>query len=216
MSHQRRAEEGAGALLEDHHVGRLRLEFRADGIHRRIAHHLRLALGGADIDLSGMTLRPDVAGGIEDRDASSARRGEQPLGRFDCLPGIFPAGARMAVDELRHRPVAAGVGGLIKVDGDQSGRGTDEYLARVAGIKLQHLLRHHIFPAMVFEIVRHGLPPESVASGAFLARRFKALALTLPTLTFISQESVGWTAAAARAERLPWRKVRAPWMYGAG
>ena len=136
MRGERRAVERAGALLGDDHVARLRLEFRPDDEVGRIDRRI-LPLGGADE--FGTAFAARVAGRIEDRQARGARRGEQALGRLDGVIGIMTAGAGEGLGELRGRLWAAAIDQLIKIDGQERRRRSDEGLAPVMGIDVENV-----------------------------------------------------------------------------
>ena len=166
MRHERRAEEHAGALLGDHDVVRLRLELWPDGevggIDRRLValgcrHHAWAAL------------RAHVAGRIEDRKTGAARRREQPLGGLDRGIGVFAAAAGMGLGQLDRRTRAAAIDELIKIDCQQRRARTNEDFSPVAGIDLQHIRRDDVLPAMVLEIVGHGVAPLAEGSAGVTA-----------------------------------------------
>src|SRR5262249_11295460 len=151
----------ARALLGDDDVLRLRLELRPDGVIGRIDRRL-VALGCRH--QAWTALRARIAGRVEDRKAGSAGRGKQPLGRLDRRKGIFPAAIRMDLGELGRRPRPPAVDHVVEIDREQGGARADEDLAPVAGVDLQHVRRDDVLPAMVFEIIAHGVAPVAKAA----------------------------------------------------
>jgi hypothetical protein len=65
----------------------------------------------------------------------------------------------MGLGEFGRRSRPAPVDHVVKIDREQSRICADKDLAPVAGIDLKHVRRDDVFPAMIFEIVAHGVPP---------------------------------------------------------
>src|ERR1700689_1931962 len=115
MRGERRAIEGAGALLGDDDVALLRFEFRPYGVIGRVNGWLR-ALGSAHE--GGTALAAHIAGRKKDREARGASGGEQPFGRLDRLIGIPSARARMGLDQFNRRFRSAAIRQLVEIDGE--------------------------------------------------------------------------------------------------
>src|SRR5262249_5185129 len=145
---------------------RLWLELRPDGVIGRINGRL-VALGRGH--QARTALRARIAGRIEDREAGSARRSKQPLGRLDRRKGIFAAAVGMGLCELGGRSRPARVDTVVETDREQGRARADKDLAAVAGIDLQHVRRDDVLPAMVFEIIAHGVAPVAKAARAWPA-----------------------------------------------
>src|SRR5262249_56209228 len=62
----------------------------------------------------------------------------------------------------RTRP--APIDHVVEINREQGGARGDEDLAPVAGIDLQHVRRDDVLPAMVFEIIAHGVAPVAKAA----------------------------------------------------
>src|SRR6516162_11596004 len=112
MRYERRAEEGAGALLGDHDILGLRLELGVDGEIRCVNGRL-VALGRSD--QRGTALGADVARRIEDRKPGPARRSEQLPRGLDCRIRVFAAAARIGLRQLCRGTRAAPVDELVEI-----------------------------------------------------------------------------------------------------
>src|SRR5580658_5911467 len=67
------------------------------------------------------------------------------------------AGTGEGLGEFRGGLGAAAIDQLIKIDGQECRRRSDECLAPVMGINVENVRRNDVLPAMVFEIVAHVL-----------------------------------------------------------
>src|SRR5262245_63870755 len=71
----------------------------------------------------------------------------------------------MGLGELGRRPRPAPVDHVVEIDREQGRARADKDLAPVAGIDLQHVRRDDVLPAMVFEIIAHGVAPVAKRRG---------------------------------------------------
>ena len=65
----------------------------------------------------------------------------------------------MELGKFSRRARPAAVDHVVEIDREQGRARADEDLAPVAGIDLQHVRRDDVLPAMVLEIVVHGVAP---------------------------------------------------------
>src|SRR5215831_9633217 len=96
-----------------------------------------------------------MSGGVDHRNSSRSRGGEQLPGRFQRLPGMFPAGARIATVDFANRTVAALINLVVEVDRKHGGTASDADLTSIGLIDLDNLLIDDVLPAMIFEIACH-------------------------------------------------------------
>jgi hypothetical protein len=92
---------------------------------------------------------------VEDRNSGRARGGEQFSGRLDGGKGMFAARAGMDPVQFGDRLRPALIGQLVKIDGEQRRRRTDEGLADVVAVDVEHVRGNDVLPAMVLEFVGH-------------------------------------------------------------
>ena len=97
-----------------------------------------------------------MAGRVDHRHAGAPRRREQLLCWRQRLPGVLAAGAGKLAVDLAHRPAAALIGLVVKVDGEHRRIVAHIGFAPIGLINLKRLGVDHVFPAMVLEVARHG------------------------------------------------------------
>src|SRR6266481_3119826 len=171
MREQRRTLKDAGALLEDHDVGRLGAKFMINAV----------AIGGNEC-LAARRLRArrpvmgtNVLGGVEDRNTGAPRGGEESLRRRDGAMGVDTARVGIARVELVGRVWPTTIDKIVEIDRQQRGPRAHEGLAPPAGIELEVRLRNDVAPAVVVKVVDgcHACLPVLAHSGDYIVRLAK-------------------------------------------
>src|SRR5262249_9172090 len=112
MRQERRSLEDAGALLVDDDVRRLGREGVIDAVILRVGRLLLAPRGDCAV---GPVLRPMVLGAVENRNAGTAHRGEQALGRLDRAMRKDAATVRILRVEIDGSARTAAVDEIVEI-----------------------------------------------------------------------------------------------------
>src|SRR5260221_5232322 len=101
------------------------------------------------------TVRIGMASGVDHWKVGHPCGSKQLLGRFQRLPSMLAAGARIAPVDFADRTIATLIDLVIEVDRQHCGTVSDSDLASIRLVDLDDLLIDDVFPAMILEIACH-------------------------------------------------------------